>query len=361
MISISKACTYFLVFAAIFSIANAAVNWDTVSLQFWNGDKEENIRLAKAGLYSPIRDFNTFVNALFLPEDWIAKLYETFGENGGYYAATYLRDLVTGTLIYWIFATIWHLVLYVFFVDYFFHNEKRPIPTFAVRLDAAIIAQASVFIYVLLPVLSTFLMENNFTFIYFYKEEVGGWGMYWALLFVYMVFVEIGIYWAHRTLHTNKWLYKHLHSIHHKYNSANTLTSWTSIAFHPVDGAIQGCPYVIALLFIPCHYYTHVFLLFFTAVWATNIHDSMWGDTEPLMGSKYHLLHHTHYHYNYGQFFIFCDYFWGTLREPKRSLLNPVPVGSEASEDAKKLESFDNETDTKTMLSVGVVNSKKDE
>ena len=26
-----------------------------------------------------------------------------------------------------------------------------------------------------------------------------------------------------------------------------------------------------------------------------------WGDTEPILGSKYHTLHHTHYHYNYGQ------------------------------------------------------------
>jgi sterol desaturase/sphingolipid hydroxylase (fatty acid hydroxylase superfamily) len=26
-------------------------------------------------------------------------------------------------------------------------------------------------------------------------------------------------------------------------------------------------------------------------------------DTEPFMGAKYHTLHHTHYHYNYGQVF----------------------------------------------------------
>eukprot|EP01048_Picozoa_sp_COSAG05_P020084 COSAG05_NODE_3323_length_2149_cov_2.450244_2_plen_49_part_00 len=37
---------------------------------------------------------------------------------------------------------------------------------------------------------------------------------------------------------------------------------------------------------------------------ATNIHDTLHGDTEPIMGSKYHLIHHTHYNRNYGQFFI---------------------------------------------------------
>lgn len=62
------------------------------------------------------------------------------------------------------------------------------------------------------------------------------------------------------------------------------------------------------------------------------------------MGAKYHLLHHTHYHYNFGQvrqlqmcfscvalttvpfvvsdaaqFFTFCDYIFGSLKEPAKS------------------------------------------
>jgi sterol desaturase/sphingolipid hydroxylase (fatty acid hydroxylase superfamily) len=36
----------------------------------------------------------------------------------------------------------------------------------------------------------------------------------------------------------------------------------------------------------------------------------------PIMGSKYHTIHHTHYIYNYGQVFVFCDRLWGTFREP---------------------------------------------
>lgn len=26
-----------------------------------------------------------------------------------------------------------------------------------------------------------------------------------------------------------------------------------------------------------------------------------WSDFEPIMGAKYHTVHHTHYHYNFGQ------------------------------------------------------------
>jgi Delta7-sterol 5-desaturase len=42
-----------------------------------------------------------------------------------------------------------------------------------------------------------------------------------------------------------------------------------------------------------------------------------------IMGSKYHTVHHTHYIYNYGQVFTFCDRFWGTFREPE----GPTGVG----------------------------------
>jgi lathosterol oxidase len=37
---------------------------------------------------------------------------------------------------------------------------------------------------------------------------------------------------------------------------------------------------------------------------------------DPIMGSKYHTVHHTHYIYNYGQIFTFCDRIWGTFKPP---------------------------------------------
>lgn len=38
---------------------------------------------------------------------------------------------------------------------------------------------------------------------------------------------------------------------------------------------IQASPYVVGLFIFPVHYFTHIFLLFFSGVWATNIHDSV--------------------------------------------------------------------------------------
>jgi lathosterol oxidase len=62
-----------------------------------------------------------------------------------------------------------------------------------------------------------------------------------GLTAVYLAAVEVGIYWMHRTLHTNKFLYKHVHGLHHKYNmgSGRELSPWSSIAFNPLDGVLQ--------------------------------------------------------------------------------------------------------------------------
>ena len=83
--------------------------------------------------------------------------------------------------------------------------------------DQALHGQASLFSYALLPLLSSFFSERKLNLTYGSVSSVG-WPAYFALLAVYLTFVEIGIYWMHRTLHTNKFLYKHVHLMHHKYN-----------------------------------------------------------------------------------------------------------------------------------------------
>mmetsp|Transcript_10850 Transcript_10850/g.18238 ORF Transcript_10850/g.18238 Transcript_10850/m.18238 type:complete len:319 (+) Transcript_10850:93-1049(+) len=291
-------------------------------ISFWNGDVGANIALMKDGMHNPYREFNQFVNNILFPIMGLSsvsdKAVEYFGDENGYYAQCYLRDLVAGTLVYWVTAGVWHIVIYKILGHRLFTSQGRPFPTTETIVDQMCLAQASIFIYAALPILSEYIIENNYTQAYFYMDQVGGWSYYFLYLFIYIVFVEIGIYWMHRTLHTNKFLYKYIHGLHHKYNKATTLTPWASIAFNPVDGILQASPYVVGLFLMPVHYYTHIFLLFFSGMWATNIHDAVWGDSEPIMGSKYHTVHHTHYHYNFGQWFIFCDYIFGTLKVPEK-------------------------------------------
>lgn len=256
------------------------------SLTFWYGDTAHNIEQMKQGNFNPYREFNSWVNNLLFKYcglEFLPKMVETYLTNNGYnheisyYAICYVRDLIAGTGVYWIFGAIWHVIIYKILGHQIFISKGRSFPTTETIVGQMQVAQTSLLVYAGLPVLSEYLIESGWTRVYFYVDQVG-WVSYAAYLMVYIALVEIGIYWMHRTLHTNKFLYNYVHAMHHKYKSAETLTPWASIAFNPLDGILQACPYVICLFFVPVHYFTHVALLFFSGVWATNIHDSVVSD-----------------------------------------------------------------------------------
>jgi lathosterol oxidase len=293
---------------------------------FWYGDVATNISNMQLGTHNPYREVNQWLNSIFFSftrTDFIFDfVMKKLGPEAGYYMVSYLRDLVAGTIVYWVTAGLWHFVIYNVYGKSLFIDKGRPFPATETLVDQMSLAQASLFVYAGLPIFSEFLIESKLTKTYYYIDQIGGWGFYALYLVIYLSIVEVGIYWMHRTLHTNKFLYKYIHALHHKYNKQITMTPWCSIAFNPLDGILQASPYVIALFIVPMHYFTHIFLIFFSGMWATNIHDAVWGDSEPIMGAKYHLVHHTHYHYNFGQFFIFCDYIFGTLKVPEKSKMD---------------------------------------
>lgn len=265
----------------------------------------------------PARNLNCYINSIFIPPRLAKVLAETVGNlTLAHYVISYLRNLVAGILVYYLTAGIFHYFCYVHPSTSKVFRMGRTRPSREIIWNQICLAQASLFLYTLLPVVDDYLVEQNITRMYYTVDEIGGYVSYGLTMALYFALVEIGIYWMHRTLHTNKFLYKHIHLLHHQYNKPETLTPWASIAFHPLDGILQASPYEIFMFVVPCHYLTHIFLVFFTAIWATYIHDAMDFNVDPIMGSKYHTVHHTHYIYNYGQVFTFCDRFWGTLRIP---------------------------------------------
>jgi len=269
---------------------------------------------------SPFRNFNNYINSFLISNSFAQWLVDRFGIDGAHYSMCYLRNFLSGTSLYYIYGSTFHYINYIkdsrkLFIP---NGGTRQLPEWSVIQDQIILSQCSLFLYVALPVFADFLVDEGYTYTYYNVTELGDncWYFYLLLTLVYFVFVEIGIYWMHRTLHTNKTLFKYIHARHHSYDSAETLSPWASIAFHPLDGILQASPYVVGLFVIPTHYLTHLVLLFFTEFWATYIHDTLDSDLEPIMGNKYHTLHHTHYMVNYGQVFIFCDWYWGTLQKP---------------------------------------------
>jgi len=263
---------------------------------------------------NPFKEFNQWLNSFIVPESLIELSNDWFGEYGGHYFVLYVRNLLAGSFIYYFVNGLWHIYIYKIKGKKLF--SQKEFPSKEVIADQILLGQSSMIVYAALPVFSEWLIEEGYTRVYFNWEEIGGFSSYLLFTALYLCLVECGIYWMHRKLHTNKLLYKYIHALHHKYNKPSMLTPWASVAFNPLDGILQACPYVLFLLVVPCHYLTHMAMVFFTAIWATNIHDALEGDSEPILGSKYHTVHHTHYHYNFGQFFIFCDMFWGTLRKP---------------------------------------------
>lgn len=285
----------------------------------------------------PCRNFNAYLNSIFFrpsvanaltqfilefgnsPEKQTMQKHSShsFRLDVAHYLLCYFRNLIGAMIVYYGTALAFHYGCYVSpLAAQVFEGQGRTRPTWTVMLDQIRLAQSSMMLYVLLPCVDEYLIEAGYTQVYYTIAEIGGWPSYVAYMLLYFTLVEIGIYWMHRTLHTNKWMYKHIHQLHHKYNKPETLTPWASIAFHPLDGILQASPYVAVLPLVPCHYLTHFGLLFFTAIWATYIHDAMDWNVWHIMGSKYHTVHHTHYIYNYGQVFTFCDRFWGTFYEP---------------------------------------------
>jgi len=265
-----------VIVVAVAVTVDGFVDWD---LTFWNGDIQLNIDLMAENAYNPYREFNSLINSIFFKLsglEFLSRLViEAFGVENGYFAECYLRDLVAGTAVYWIAAGLWDLVIYRILGERLFTSKGRSLPSKEVIIDQMCLAQAAIFMYAGLPVLSEYIIEKGYTKCYFYLDQVGGWKMYFLYLFLYIAFVEVGIYWVHRTLHTNKFCYKYIHGLHHKYNTAATLTPWASIAFNPIDGLMQASPYLIGLFFLPVHYFTHIGLLFFSGIWATNIHDTV--------------------------------------------------------------------------------------
>lgn len=264
------------------------------------------------------RNLNAYLNSILISPATAARFVRVTGSiEWTHYLLCYIRNLISGVVVYYGTAAIFHYFCYIHPQSQeTFEKAHRTRPTAAIMWDQIKMAQTSMFVYVTLPVIDEFVIEQGWTQAYDTIEEIGGWQPYLGYTLLYLALVEFGVYWMHRTLHTNKWLYKHVHLPHHKYNKPETLSPWASIAFHPLDGMLQASPYLVALFFIPCHYLSHLMMLFFTAIWATYIHDAMDWNVDPVMGSKYHTVHHTHYIYNYGQFFTFFDRYYGTLRVP---------------------------------------------
>ena len=194
--------SYFL--PSIFASSNYTTTGSEYSFSFWESKEIINMRILemKDGAHNPYRDFNQFVNQMFFKYTSLEYLSDSlvpqFGIELGYYLQCYVRDLFLGTLVYWLTAGIWHLVIYRWMGETLFSKKGRAFPSSETILDQMLLAQASIFMYAGLPVLSEYFIESGITKAYYYVDEVGGLGTYFLYFICYLCLVELGIYWVHR-------------------------------------------------------------------------------------------------------------------------------------------------------------------
>jgi len=231
-----------------------------------------------------------------------------------HWTQSWFRCWVMASLLYFGLGSLWS------YYCYFCYGEKLypagEIPTFVACVEQMTVAFLGMPLYAALPTFTEFICEQGWTMSYARISDVGlpRYCLYFAM---YMTSVEFFVYWQHRILHDYRPGYNWLHYIHHKYNKEHTLSPFAGLAFHPIDGILQALPYTWTLFYVPMHFLTHELLLFATAVWTTNIHDNIHVPCAPIMGAKYHTIHHTTYKHNYGHYTIYADKFFGTLISPE--------------------------------------------
>ena len=241
---------------------------------------------------------NNWKNSIFL-----SPYFDQFPRIG----RAWLRNYIAVNYIYFGCGTLWSLLLYGIL--------RKKMPSAYAILEQVRVSSFAMPFYSLLPALAEYAVEREWTLAY---SNISDIGVFWYItnMFVYMSFVEFAVYWIHRVLHWEP-AYRLLHAPHHIYNKEHTLTPFAGLAFHPLDGILQALPYIIGLFIIPVHFLTYELLLFATGIWTCNIHDCIHGRCEPIMGAGYHTIHHTDYRSNFGHYFIYMDWLFGTLRKPK--------------------------------------------
>lgn len=227
---------------------------------------------------------------------------------------SWFRMWFLNVAFYLLMGAVWCYYVYFCFGKEFFERDDMPsVPDMFMQMKVAISAMHW---YALKDAVTTYMVENGYSKVYARIDEVG-LGVYFGYFILYMIFAEFWVYWAHRLVHDVPWLYKNVHQMHHSFNKADSLSPFAGIAHHPLDGTLQVLPYSVGLFIFPIHYFTHYLCLVNAMLWTHNLHDCIDSGLAPLMGAGFHTVHHTTYVDNYGQFFVYFDWLFGTLTAPE--------------------------------------------
>lgn len=134
-----------------------------------------------------------------------------------------------------------------------------------------------------------------------------------VLLFIYLD--DFLYYWMHRALHTNRFLYKKVHGVHHR-----VFVPWAITAhyMHPIEFVLTGSLALLGPVLLGAHVVTVWIWIAFRQWEAAEGHCGYsfpWNPSHliPFYGGvEYHDFHHAKFHGNYSGFLGYLDGIFGS-------------------------------------------------
>lgn len=228
--------------------------------------------------------------------------------------ALILISNAVGFIIYWGIG--------VYFLYRYYYSKKHlteqwkcqpdKMPSF--KLIARDFLQGS-FILLILSTASGFFIHyivlNDLSKIYYnFSQHHLGMTLFWGV--VYILSLDLMLYWAHRFFHLQT-LFRKIHYLHHRTGAP---ISFTAFSMHPLEALTYHSITFLPFLIIPVHYVIAIIVLIYTNFVSLFDHSGIklkpwvFGQSPTL----FHDDHHQYFHVNYGQNFWFWDKIFDSWR-----------------------------------------------
>ncbi|WNG32417.1 sterol desaturase family protein [Archangium minus] len=143
--------------------------------------------------------------------------------------------------------------------------------------------------------------------------ELPPWYVIVGQIAFFIVLDDFLYYWMHRTLHT-RWLYKHIHSVHHRITTPFALTG---NYMHAVEFMLTSALVMTGPALVGAHVVTLWAWIVFRQLEAADGHSGYDVPWNPALlvpfykGPVYHDFHHRRFFGNYAGFFSYLDKLFG--------------------------------------------------